>query len=74
MAPRDDVLFRNMEFVAMAKSVHTGVAGLLLASVFSFTGCAAPYDTVAMRPDFEIHTQTGLAAGERAGSAAGYGG
>jgi hypothetical protein len=48
--------------MAMAKSVHTGVAGLLLVSLFSITGCAAPYDTVAMQPDFEIHTQTGLAA------------
>ena len=37
----------------MAKSVHTGVAGLLLASLFGFAGCAARYETVAMRPDFE---------------------
>jgi hypothetical protein len=46
----------------MAISVHTAFAGLLLASLCGLAGCTGGSEALALRPDFEVNTQSGLAA------------
>jgi hypothetical protein len=45
----------------MTKPAITGIAGLLLASLCGLTACTGSSATVALRPDFEITTPSGIA-------------